>query len=341
MKRGLRIAIYLPLGIAGCLLLILLIRTGILQPLRQADLQIAQIQQKLLNAQKERTRFLQAQAELDRYKTNLFGATVQQASAALGVLIDHAIRAAGLQETKFSRTPVGPRQLRGAAEIGWTVQGEGPLPKLIDLLFLLNQDPRLHKLRYITLNAGSRPDRVRIRFEYSTLVFTPSPPIPPHKEPQLASLVDEHRLRYRGIEQRNLLLPYIPPPPPTTTVATTSSESHESSAPSKPTSPPSTSQNPSDWRVISLSEWAGQKEIHFRNLSDGKIYRFHPGDTLLGFRLVDIDFAVRPRLDQPDLLSYCRLILERDGHYFVLECGQTLADRHPIPIQPIAQNIHP
>ena len=74
-----------------------------------------------------------------------FSMDESEAISRMGSHLTEAIKASGLSEDRFTRRPLKTIQLtkNGAKQIGYTVSGQGPLPKIIDLLFLLEQSPSL------------------------------------------------------------------------------------------------------------------------------------------------------------------------------------------------------
>ena len=76
---------------------------------------------------------------------NTFSMDESEAISRMGVYLTEAIKASGLSEDRFTRRPLKATQLtnKGASQIGYSVSGQGPLPKVIDLMFLLEQTPSL------------------------------------------------------------------------------------------------------------------------------------------------------------------------------------------------------
>src|SRR5262245_35451572 len=168
-------------------------------------------------------------------------------------MLTRQILQSGLQEADFTRLPVGPRKLRGASEIGWSVQGDGPLADVLDLLFLLQESPYEHRIENLTLATGEGPGLVKIRFRFLTLVLDPTPEVERKELVPKFTLESPERHLYNGIMSRDILRPYIkrlpPPPPPGTPPAGVPSSA-------RPGAPP----GPESLRVVSLSEWMGQQE---------------------------------------------------------------------------------
>jgi len=77
---------------------------------------------------------------------NAFSMDESEAISRMGVYLTEAIKASGLSEDRFTRRPLRATQLTnrgpqglGALQIGYSVSGQGPLSKIIDLMFLLEQ----------------------------------------------------------------------------------------------------------------------------------------------------------------------------------------------------------
>ncbi|MGO8698287.1 MAG: hypothetical protein ACLQVY_11285 [Limisphaerales bacterium] len=304
-------------GMAGLFFLIVGGRVLFLKPLREIDLRTAAARAKIAKIQDERRAYFAAEDRLKALATRTFGETVEQASAVSGELLTRQIIASGLQETDFSRLPSGPRKLRGASEIGWNIQGEGSLTNVINLLFLLDSSPWLHRMENLTVVSGDSPGRVRVHFRYLTLVMDPPLQVTHTNLVAAATLDSPDRRLLDTIAARDLMRPYIKMPP-------------------SPPSPPSAAtaytgpSGPGNYRVVSLSEWEGQPEIHVRDLAAQKTTRFKPGDKLAGGTVVMVDYRPMPEPGNPMLQSLSRIILKIDQDYWAIERGKTLADKHKL-----------
>jgi len=71
--------------------------------------------------------------------------------------------------------------------------------------------------------------------------------------------------------------------------------------------PPSTSDT---LRVVSLSEWKGEPEVHVRDSTNQKTLRYRPGDTLAGGTIVMIDYRPLPLPGNEAIKSFSRVILK-------------------------------
>jgi hypothetical protein len=320
-------------GVVGLLAVGLGIRSLISQPLQDLDKRIAVAREKVGKITADRRAYFQAEDQLKALTLRTFADSLDEASARSGEMLTRQIQAAGLKETSFARLPVGPRKLRGASELGWNVQGEGPLTNLVNLLYLLDESPWVHRTENLVLAAGDGPGQARVRFRYLTLVFEPAPDIERTNLVATATLDDPARHLLNSIVSRDLFRPYIkrPPPPP-------APGQPAPPAPSRPGAPP----GPENFRVVSLSEWQGQPEVHIRDLTAQKTLRFKPGDTFDGGVIALVDYRPVARADNAFLQSFSRVILRIDTNYWAVERGRTFAEKRKltpaeVPAQLLAQ----
>ncbi len=305
-------------GVAGLLILIVGLRQLITVPLREIDKRTAAAKEKLSKIQADRRAFFSAEDRLKVLSARAFADTTEEASAISGEMLTKQIALAGLRESDFTRLPLGPRRLNGASEIGWSIQGEGSLTNVVNLLYLLDHSPWLHRTDDLTVVAGDAPGKVRVRIRYLTLVMDPAPEATRTNLPP-PNLEAPSRRQLDGIVARDILRPYIKtPPPPPQAVAT---------APKR-----ETPTGPENFRVVSLSEWEGQPEIHVRDLAGRKTLRYRTGDQLAGGAVVMVDYRPMPLPGNGLLQSFSRLILKINNEYWAVERGTTLADKHKLTI---------
>lgn len=321
MKERTRLLAWAALGAAALWVLVLVVRGCVLAPARAIDAQAEAVRAKLEQAARDRRAFLRDEAWLRQVGARTFGRTPDTAAAEVGAMLTGHILRVGLREADFSRIPMGERRLRGAVEIGWTVQGEGPLARIVDLLYLLERDPRLHRIDGLVLSPSGKGGRVRVRFRFLTLLLTPAPPPGERVTLPEPSLEAPERRWYAAITRRDLLRPYVP------RRHAEGSGTEPSPASSEPPKTPAQYLDPASLKVVSLSSWGHGPEIHVRDEREGRIHVFHPGDTLGAWRLVTVDYRPLPHPAKPMLLSYSRLLLRQEDQWYAVECGQTFADR--------------
>lgn len=313
MKRRERIM----LGAVGAFFVLFIgvygVKAVLVKPLRDLDRQILALNDKWHQVSEEQRAYASAGDYLKGLAPRTFGREADTATAEAGKMLTDLIVRLGLQESQFSRLPVGPRKLRGAQEVGWSVQGEGPLPKMIDLIFVLEQTPQVHRLENLVLSAGERPGRVKARFRYLTLVIEGAAGLPRADLKPKFALDSPQRRYYDAIVQRDLLRPYIPKPP-------------------EPASPAAAGPGPApeSLRVVSLSEWGGRPEVAICEQTTLKVTSYRPGDSLAGGQIVMIDYRTLPLPGKPGFLSNSRVILKIGTAFWAVEQGQTLAAKYQL-----------
>ena len=307
----------------------LLIRGVIVQPLRQMDRKTALLRGKLDKLRAERRAYFAAEDLVKLYGARTFADTVDEASARCGEMLTRYLLKCGLRDKDFSRLPVGPRRLRGAQEIGWNVQGQGPLAKVVDWLYALESAPYLHRIENLTLASGEPLGQVRVRFRYLTLVMDPPPDLERKPVKFKLALDTPERRRLDLIVQRDLLRPYVKRPP------APASEPAPSTAPPEGPPPP----GPETFRIVSLSEWHGVSEVHVLDTTHQKTARYRVGDALAGGRIVAIDYRPMPMPGKPYLQSFSRVIVRIGDEYWAIERGQTLADKRRLRRDELPENL--
>ncbi len=328
MNPRTRLLAFAALGLAGLIIVGFLVKGIVVRPLRALDDQIVQLRVKLNGLEQERRAFLAADAEVRAAATRMFGGDADDAQAQLGAILTAQIVAVNLREADFTRMPSGRRRLPGAEEIGWTIQGEGPLSRVLDLLFVLQQDPRLHRLESLALSPASEGSRVRVRFRYLSLVFNPAPDFKPATNLVQANLDSPQRRRYNAITHRDLLRPVVaadrePPPPPPADPAQQANADAQ------------------NLKVVSLSSWENQPEAHLYDARNQKTIVCRPGEKLLEGELALVDYRPLPWPDKPELLSYSRLIWRIGEEYWAVEMGQTLAERRRLSATELPSSLKP
>ena len=287
-----------------------------IKPLQTLERQTALLRDKLRQIQDERRAFFVAEDYVKRSAQSAFGTNADVATAQAGKMLGDLILRLGLAESEFIRTPVGPRKMRGTQEVGWNIQGEGPLPKIIDLLFELEQCPQIHRLENLVFSAGDKPTRVKVRLRFLTLVVDAAPDVVPISLKPKFTLASPERRACDVIVQRDLLQPFSRRIPADTALAAT-----DGAAPAA---------RPEMLKVVSLSEWQGSPEVHVLNLASMSVQVLKPGDAWAGGQIVMVDYRTKPLRGKPDLLSFSRVIFRVGSEFWAVEQGQTLAEKYPL-----------
>lgn len=314
------------LSCVGVFMLFLLIQGTFVRPVKELKKQKVQLDVKLNRLKKEQSQFKIAEKEITEAGQKMISANIDEANSLLGELINDLIQKVGLNSSDFTRSPIGPVRLKGAKEMGWTVQGEGSLSRVIDLIYLLKTVPALHRLESVRFSPTSQLGVVKVSFRYLTLVLDPAPPNVGSNSitNALAGSLDEpERKLYLGIEKRDLFRPYIKKPflPEVDPVQQTENVGQQ------PPVPPAF--RPEIYKAVSLSEWAGKSEIHILNIETGAISLYQPGDKIENWTLLEVDYRRLP-LPNSILESDSRVILQNNEGYWSLEQGYTLAQLYKL-----------
>jgi len=307
-------------GIAGIgFLLFLVVRSVLVKPLQDVERKIAGAKAKLDTIRSEKRAYEASVANLKKIAPLCFADKVDQASARSGEILTQILISSGLQESDFTRLPSGPKKMRGANEIGWSVQGEGKMAQVINLIFQLQNSPYLHRIEGLTLSPAEVPGRLKVRFRFLTLVLESGPVIEHKPLKALYALDGPERKMYDLIIARDILRPYVKATPqePGRTPA------------QQPAAPPS-KPGLDNYRIVSLSEWQGQPEVHVRDMASQKITRYKAGDELAGHTIVTVDYRPMPMNKNSMLESFSRVIVKIGSNFWAVEPGRTLADKFPI-----------
>ncbi len=305
-------------GLVGIFVLGFGARAVFLKPIRDVEKKTKGLRDKLNNIHAERRAFFVAEDEVKKYAQRTFDEDIDKASAKSAELLTKHILHAGLPEMEFSRLPVGPRKIRGAQEIGWNVQGDGPLNNVVNLLFLLQEEPHLHRIDGLGVTTGESLGQVRVRFRYLTLVIDPAPEVEPIALHPRFTLNSPERRFFDPIVQRDVLRPYIKRSPLAPNLNPTPN----------PNSPSTVPAGPESFKIVSLSEWLGEPEVHVRDLVNQKTLRFKPGDALAGGSIAMVDYRAMPMPGNEALQSFSRVIVRIGDEYWAIEQGKTLAQKH-------------
>ena len=200
-----------------------------------------------------------------RLTQHTFAEQIDQASAKSGEMLTKQILLSGLREADFSRLPVGPRRCAGPTKSAGASRGRGSCRDVINLLFLLQESPYVHRMENLAVSAGEAPGQVRVGFRFLTLVVDAAPAVDPIPLPVKLTLESPERRLFDRIAARDLLRPYVKRAP------------GSSGGPISERPPAS---GPASLRVVSLSEWSGEPEVHVRDLNNQKTIRYRLGDEL-------------------------------------------------------------
>lgn len=318
-----RILFFVTVGVVGLAMGYMLYFKALIQPTRLDRAQIATVESDIENLETELARGDHFRARLAKWAESSFGGEPLKASEHSRAHLIQLHARAGLEEKVLVLSNFAGRKLpKGAGqEIGWTLKTRGAMNQVIDLLFLLQNDPRLHRLENISWMPVSGSNAVELNLKYVTLVPETAPgekPVefvagePPKEDP----LAAPQRKLYAVISERDLFRPYIqrPPAPPAEVVQ----------------NPPPVNRLAFQ-KVVSLSTLAGQPTVVVRDTNENVTRTYQVGSKLLGGEIVHVDYRPMPREDKPYLDSPSRVILKIGAEFWAVELGHTLAQKHPVP----------
>ncbi|MBN2508404.1 MAG: hypothetical protein JXQ71_17130 [Verrucomicrobia bacterium] len=332
MKRRDKLLLFAIAGLAAVFVLGYTLKTALAKPLKAADQRNAALRSKLAKLNEERRAYFAAEDLVKQHARRCFADTVDEASARSGEMITKLILESGLREADFTRLPHGPRAIvpKGDQEIGWIIQGQGPLANVVNLLFLLQHSPQLHRIDTPAITPGDKPGFANVRLKYLTLVVSPAPDVQPQPLPP-ASLDSPQHKSYHPILARDIFRPYVKRPPPPPEPARAPPPAQVVSAPAEP--------GPETFRIVSLSEWNGRPEIHVMNLNAKRTATYKAGDTLADGVVVMVDYRALPMPGKPGLMSFSRVILKIGSEFWAIERGQTLAEKYKLTPNQVPPNV--
>lgn len=326
------------LSCVGIFIIFMLVQGAILKPAQELKRQKAQLVLKLNKMKKEQEQYKIAEKEVTAAGKMIINGNSDQVNGEMGEFLNEVIQKVELNPRAFTRSPVGPNRVGkgGAKEIGWTVQGEGSLEKIIDLLYLLENSQAFHKLDGIKFTPVNQPGWVKVAFRYLTIVLDPVPDAVKKSGVTnivVADLTTPERQLYQGIVARDIFRPYVKRPPEVKPQEP-SPANQEQATNNQPTF------KPEIWKVVSLSEWAGKVEIHLMNTENNSVHLYTPGDKIEGWTLLGVDYRRMP-IPNSILYSDSRVILQNAEGYWAVEPGSTLAQLHQMKVEDLPSNLKP
>jgi len=308
------------LSIVGIFVIFLLVQGVVVKPIKEIDKQTNGLKVKLKKLKDEQKLYQIADKEVKDAAGRMYSSNLDKANGMLGGMLNDLIDELGLDPRKFTRAPVGPNRMRGAKEIGWAVQGEGSLEKLVDMLYKLDKSEALHRIDGLKFSPAKQPGDCKINFRYMTLVLDPAPSGIAGTNTALADLSAIERDSYQGIVDRDIFRGYVKYVPP----AAPAQNNPQQAAPQGP--PPF---RPEIYKAVSLSTWGGKDELHILNTENWDLRTYTVGDQIEAWQIIGFDYTRKP-LPGSILESDSRAILRKGTEYWVLEFGQTLAQLYQI-----------
>ena len=211
-------------------------------------------------------------------------------------------------------------------EIGWIIRDQGPLASVMNFLYLLEAEPYLHRIDNLILAPVQHSGEVKLQLRFATLLLMNPKgrklPVTERVDFIGADLEGAERKLYDVISHRDLFRPYLR----RVVVAKKPPDKPEPAPQKKREQRPPAPQIP-DYRVVSLSRWGPELEIHVTDNRKGDLQSLKPGDLLAGGKIVTIDYRAMPMANKQDVISPSRVILKLGSDYYAVELGQNVKDR--------------
>lgn len=257
-------------------------------------------------------------------------------------------RAAGLgAEPEFSS--VSPQTVRRdeVFAVGWNVEVAGPLEQLINYLYLVRQEPFVHRLEGVSVERNPTGPGMRLGFEYRTLVL-PNVDVDerPAEDAPIASLIEPTRQHYNLIAMRDVFRPFVPvPPPPAATQPVAATQPAQQQQPTtQPQQPPL-----ARFRVTGLSRLGPRPQdvrITIVDTQTNQQQEFSIGDRLQIGQIMAVDFSDAPIPGSEvegmgPLYSSSRLIVRVGSDFWAVELGQSLHEKRILTPEQLPERIRP
>lgn len=313
----------------------------VLAPAAEYDRQARELTKKIAAFERYNRQKATFQQTLHKLAARSFGNDELQVGNDLVKRLKYLLIRSGLSNETQALSPVTGASLTGVyKEVGRSGRASGTLGNAIDFLYLLKNEPTLHRLDYVTISpkAGGR---VSLHFKYSTLVlherkgvrFPTSRPARPARE---VDLQGDPRLQYNVIVARDLFRPYIKRPPVVVAQRPAPPPRRPTPPPRRPTTPPVSAGR---FKVVALSTWAGQQEVIVRDVQTGQTRTYKLGSPLASGKIIMIDYRQLPRPDKPLILSPSRVIIQIGQDYWAIELGQSLAHKRRLKAEQLPERL--
>jgi len=294
---------------------------------------------KIESGSQDKQTYTETAARLPGLFDRTFGSDENLASERVRARLDSLLKASGFQ-TDIALTPQGSAKVRTSSgdiagnEVTWQVVTKGKLEQLINFLYLLDAEPYLHRIESLSLSPDQRTGVTEMQLRFMS--FVPAswqgeelPTGTAAQESAPGLLEAPGRKVYEVIALRDVFRPYLeyrPPPPP---------PPPPPSPPPQPSPPPPAVQQ----KIVALATWAGQQEVHVRDLANGRTEVLKPGQTLAEGQIVMIDYRRLPMPGKPEVLSTSRVILRKGDAYWAIELGQETASSRQLPNDQLPQQL--
>lgn len=329
---------YAAFSMVGLFLVGLVVSRMILSPAAQAKKNVEQLTVEVDDIRDRIDREPAYVRKLRLYAEKSYGDSEAQAKVNLREHLLALASRANLRNDSLRLQPLTGKKLRGGLEVGMTVNVTGSLDRLTNLLYLLENDPHLHKVENLNFSPVPNATDLNLQFKLATLVLDPhdgqSLPVEPDKLKNDLKLADEGRKQYALIEQRDVFRPYIkrPPRPEPRPTPPSNNNDRRDDPPPKPAPQPT-------FQVVGLPQFGAEPEVAIYEDLSRKTRYYQIGEDLRGGEIMAVDYRVMPKPRNRDLLSESRVILRYGREFYAVELGDKLDQRHKLSMRQLPQDL--
>ncbi|MDP6045381.1 MAG: hypothetical protein QGG25_07225, partial [Phycisphaerae bacterium] len=312
-------------GIICVIILYTLVNALLLGPAEELNNDMRGARKRIDELQTAKDRMDRNKARLKKLATQTFGRSdTEVGNATFGYLMA-ALDNSGLTSEGKGVTKGNTKNSSDLREVAWRVGKNGKMEHILNLLYMLESDPVLHRIENLSITPREKDGPFKVEFDYVALSLAT------RKGPQFSTtrpsdtklainMQSDRRKLYNVIPERDIFRRYIKrvDPPKPTPVA------RKVTPAAKPTPRPIPAGPQPKYRVCGLPTFKGQPEIWVVNEIDetGAVHKYKEGEKLMGWEIVMVDYRPMPDPDKPELLSPARVILRIDSNYWAIEGNQ-------------------
>ncbi|MFP4355728.1 MAG: hypothetical protein ACLFUJ_11455 [Phycisphaerae bacterium] len=332
-----------------------LVHIALLSPLKSLELRENALRSQLGKAKDANSARRSMHARIKQITSQTFGLS-GQATATRGdverFLVDLQKRS-DLPPLKIDNT-AAPNKKGVYEGVGWSISGTGRLDKIMNFLYLLENQPYLYKIQRLTLRPDWETELIAMNLDYATILpvqLEYPKKIRNVEEPQIitgkysggttaASLSSPERQRYSLLRLRDPLLRYKQKP---VQVAKPPSQPRSRPRPQPKPQPrprPQPQAQPT-YRLTSTTAFGGKPQIRIENIRTGSSQVYREGDAFDGGTIVMVDYRSLPMPENPRLLSGSRIILKKGPDYWAIERGQTFSQKRLLRTDQLPETLQP
>lgn len=328
------------------------VKKAMLDPIRESQTKARSLRLELGRLKAKTAHGKQHVATLRGLAARTFGPDENVAQERMRARLIQLLEESGLSTEKLVSQPLQGKRLRHRdkkvkdVSIGRSLTIRGKPEHVINFLYLLEQDPSLHRLQSISLSPDPKTGKMDLQLRFFTLILDgvrPAASADARASRPGGTLDGPGRERYDMIVTRDIFRPYVarakvvvrpptPSPPPRPYVA----------PPGPVASEPVVAYDPERrLRVAGLPTFYGVPEVNVRNASSGEMKTYKLGEKLGKGTIVLIDYRRLPGPADPKDVSTSRVILRIGQNYWAVEIGQSLADKRRMKAGELPAELHP